>query len=437
MRIVHETSGGLDVHKRSVVACRMNLGPHGKKIRETRTFGATTAALLEMADWLAAWQIESVALESTGEYWKPVYNVLEGQFELILVNALHVKHVPGRKTDVRDAEWLAELQMYGLLKASYVPPRPQRALRALTRNRTKLVQERARILNRLQKVLEEANLKLASVASDILGRSGRLILEALLAGERDPDALAQLARGRLRDKRADLALALAGHIGPHHLFLIEQHLDHYDFLSQQIEAVTQCIAAQIAQIDAQEPLTPSVHDLEDVPLVPLTYTEALHCLATIPGVGRQIAEVIVAELGVDMSRFPSANHAASWSGVAPGVEESASKHKSAKAKPGNQPLKTILTQAAWAASHTKDTYLAAQYRRLAARRGRKRAIVAVAHSILVSAYYMLKYHVPYQDLGGDYFDERKKNATVNRLVRRIQKLGYAVELTQREPVAVS
>ena len=433
MRIVYKTSGGLDVHKKNVVACRMKVGAHGKKVRETHTFGTTTAALLELSDWLGEWPIEHVALESTGEYWKPIYNVLEGQFKLVLVNAHHVKHVPGRKTDVKDAEWLAELQMYGLLKASFVPPPGQRVLRALTRNRTKLVQERARIINRLQKVLEEANLKLASVISDVMGRSGRMILEALLAGERDPAELAQLAHGNLRDKKAALVEALNGKVQPHHLFLLRQHLDHYDFLTQQIDAVSRCIAEWIVELDDREfddpEPPPSTNDTDDAVLEPLAYTEALNCLETIPGVSRRIAEVIVAELGVDMSRFPSAKHAAAWSGVAPGIEESAGKRKSTKAKPGNQPLKTILTQAAWAASHTKDTYLAAQYRRLAPRRGRKRAIVAVAHSILVSAYFMLKHHVPYQDLGSDYFDQRKQSAVVSRLVRRIKKLGFDVELT--------
>ena len=429
MRIVYKTSGGLDVHKKNVVACRMKMGAHGKKVRETHTFGTTTAALLELSDWLGEWSIEHVALESTGEYWKPIYNVLEEQFKLVLVNAHHVKHVPGRKTDVKDAEWLAELQMYGLLKASFVPPPGQRVLRVLTRNRTKLVQERARIINRLQKILEEANLKLASVVSDVMGRSGRLILEALVAGEQDPVELAQLAHGSLRDKKAALVEALTGNVQPHHLFLLKQHLEHFDFLTQQIDAVSQRIAEQIVELDDQEPPPPSADNSDDAGLEPLTYTAALNCLETIPGVSRRIAEVIVAELGVDMARFPSAKQAAAWSGVTPGIEESAGKRKSTKAKPGNQPLKTTLTQAAWAASHTKDTYLAAQYRRLAPRRGRKRAIVAVAHSILVSAYFMLKHHVPYQELGSDYFDQRKQSAVVSRLVRRIKKLGFDVELT--------
>lgn len=441
MQIVHEQSAGLDVHKKTVVACRMRVGHRGKKERETHTFGTTTPALLELSDWLAEWKLEDVAIESTGEYWKPIYNILEGHFNVMLVNAHHVKQVPGRKTDVRDAEWLAELQMYGLLRASYVPSAPQRALRDLTRYRTKLVQERARLLNRLQKVLEDANIKLASVASDVLGMSGRLMLEAILAGERNPERLANLAQGRLRTKIAALVEALTGRIQAHHLFLLEQQLGHFDFLCQQIETISQKILEQIERMDADHSSDFQPANPDEQPPVngesgqaALTYAQALDLLDTIPGVNRRTAENIIAERGIDMSRFPTAKHAASWSGVAPGNDESAGKRKSGKSTGGNKSLKSALAEAAWAAAHAKQTYLSAQYHRVAGRRGKKRALLAVSHSILGIAYHLLKEQTPYRDLGVNYFDERKQATVVHHLVRRIKKLGFDVELTQVDAV---
>lgn len=429
MEVLYQSCAGLDVHKKTVVACRMRA--QGK--RETRTFGTTTPELLELGDWLAEWGVTHVAMESTGDYWRPIYNLLEGQFELLVVNARHVKQVPGRKTDVKDAEWLADLLRHGLLKASYVPGREQRALRDLTRYRIKLVQQRAQLINRVQKVLEDANIKLASVAKNVLGVSGRAMLEALLAGESDGTVLAKLARGRLKAKEPALIQALTGHMQAHHRFLLSEQLDLFDFLSQQIEELDSKITQQMHEMDEQptevsddggasggKPETdPGVES-------PLTHEESIALLDTIPGVNRATAEVMVAEMGLDMSRFPTAKHLASWAGIAPGNNESAGKRYSGKTGKGNRRLRTTLTQAAWAASHTKDTYFNAQYHRLAARRGKKRAIVAVGHSILVAAYHMLVRRQPYQELGHQYFDQRQQQSTARHLLRRLEKLGIEV-----------
>ena len=429
MEVLYQSCAGLDVHKKTVVACRMQ--SQGK--RETRTFGTTTPELLELGDWLAEWGVTHVAMESTGDYWRPIYNLLEGQFELLVVNARHVKQVPGRKTDVKDAEWLADLLRHGLLKASYVPGREQRALRDLTRYRIKLVQQRAQLINRVQKVLEDANIKLASVAKNVLGVSGRSMLEALLAGESDGTVLAKLARGRLKAKEPALIQALTGHMQAHHRFLLSEQLDLFDFLSQQIEELDSQITQQMHEMDEKptevsEDGGASGSKPETDPGVesPLTHEESIALLDTIPGVNRATAEVMVAEMGLDMSRFPTAKHLASWAGIAPGNNESAGKRYSGKTGKGNRRLRTSLTQAAWAASHTKDTYFNAQYHRLAARRGKKRAIVAVGHSILVAAYHMLVRRQSYQELGHQYFDQRQQQSTARHLLRRLEKLGIEV-----------
>lgn len=429
MEVLYQSCAGLDVHKKTVVACRMR----GQGKRETRTFGTTTPELLELGDWLAEWEVTHVAMESTGDYWRPIYNLLEGQFELLVVNARHVKQVPGRKTDVKDAEWLADLLRHGLLKASYVPGREQRALRDLTRYRIKLVQQRAQLINRVQKVLEDANIKLASVAKNVLGVSGRSMLEALLAGESDGTVLAKLARGRLKAKEPALIQALTGHMQAHHRFLLSEQLDLFDFLSQQIEELDSQITQQMHEMDEKptevsEDGGASGSKPETDPGVesPLTHEESIALLDTIPGVNRATAEVMVAEMGLDMSRFPTAKHLASWAGIAPGNNESAGKRYSGKTGKGNRRLRTSLTQAAWAASHTKDTYFNAQYHRLAARRGKKRAIVAVGHSILVAAYHMLVRRQSYQELGHQYFDQRQQQSTARHLLRRLEKLGIEV-----------
>jgi transposase len=412
MEIVSTRCCGLDVHKRSVVACLLVSGPAGTPTKEIRTFGTMTHDLLALSDWLSAAGCSHVAMESPGVFWKPIYNLLEGQFELLVVNAQPIKAVPGRKTAVRDAEWIADLLRHGLLRPSFIPERPQRELRELTRYRTSLAHDRANEVNRLQKVLEGANIKLASVATDILGRSGRDILETLVSGTTDAAALAQLARGRLREKIPQLEQALAGQFSPHHRFLIAQQLAHIDFL----DASRERVSAEIG--DRLRPFEPELEQFQ-----------------TIPGVGRRTAAVLVAEIGTDLRRFPSARHLASWAGLCPGNDESAGKRRSGRTRKGSPWLRTALVEAAQAAAHTKDTYLAVQYRRLAARRGAKRAAVAVAHSILVMVYALLTQHVTYHELGGQYFDERDRQAVQRRLVRRLEALGYAVSLQPTTPAA--
>ncbi len=440
MKVMYTRCAGLDVHKKTVVACRMRTGETGDVHAETQTFGTKTYELLALVDWLGAWEVTHVAMESTGEYWKPVYNLLEGTVEVLLVNAKHVKHVPGRKTDVKDAEWLAELLRHGLLRSSFIPPQVQRDLRDLTRYRTSVVRERVRLVNRVQKGLEGANIKLSSVATDIFGASGRAMLAALAGGETDASKMAELARGRLRQKLSDLEQALTGRVRPHHRFLLSQQLQHLEFLEMQIVRLNQEIDRQITAASDAQGAQPSA-DASDAPpdssepgaKPPLSYRDAVAVLDTIPGVNQRTAEVIVAELGPDMRRFPTVAHAAAWAGVAPGNHESAGKRYSGKTREGNQALQTILCEAAWSAARTKNTYLSALYRRLVGRRGKKRAIGAVAHSILVSAYHMLSRHEPYQDLGANHFDTRKQEAIVNRLLHRLEKLGFTVAI---EPTAV-
>ncbi|HEX2262938.1 MAG TPA: IS110 family transposase [Pseudonocardiaceae bacterium] len=409
MDIIYERCCGLDIHKRSVVACLIVPGPAGTPHKEIRTFGTMTDDLLALADWLGEHAVTHVAMESTGVYWQPIYNLLEGSFALVLVNARHIKAVPGRKTDVRDCEWLADLLRHGLLRASFVPDRPQRELRELTRYRTSLIRERAAEVNRLQKTLEGANIKLASVATDIMGASGRAMLAALLAGTTDARTLAELAKGRLREKLPELERALTGQMAAHQRFLLAQQLAHIDFL----EATIDRVGAEIG-----ERLRP--------------FEEAISRLDTIPGVGRRVAEVLLTEIGTDMTRFPSAAHLASWAGMCPGNNESAGKRKSGRTRKGSPWLRAALVEAAQAAGRTRQTYLGAQYRRLAARRGTKRAVVAVGHSILVIAYHLLRRDTRYDDLGPHYFDERDRQAVQRRLVRRLGQLGLKVSL---EPAA--
>jgi len=440
MKVMYTRCAGLDVHKKTVVACRMRTGERGDVDQETKTFGTKTGELLEMSDWIMDWEVSHVAMESTGEYWKPIYNLLEGNVEVLLVNAKHVKYVPGRKTDVQDAEWLADLLRHGLLRGSFVPPQAQRDFRDLTRYRTRVVRERTRQVNRIQNVLEGANIKLSSVAADLLGKSGRAMLDALAAGETDAAKMADLARGLLRKKLPDLEQALTGRVRPHHQFLLRQHLKHLDFLDEQIATLSQELERQMAAACSERRPPDSVEDGNQAPpsgnsptQEPLSAPAAVVLLDTIPGVNQRTAEVIVAELGTDMRRFPSEKQAAAWAGVAPGNYESAGKRLKGKTRDGDQALQDALCEAAWAASRTKNTYLAALYRRLMGRRGKKRAIVAVAHSILVSAYHMMSRHEPYRDLGATYFDERKKESVVNRLLHRLENLGVHVTI---EPIAV-
>ena len=413
MEVVYERCAGLDVHKKSITACRITPAAGRGWQKAKRRFGTMTDELLQLADWLRAGQVKAVAMESTGVYWKPVFNILESEFEVILVNARHIKYVPGRKSDVSDAQWIGELLQHGLLKASYIPEQPQRDLRDLIRYRTALIQERTREINRVQKVLEDANVKLASVATNVMGVSGREMLAAIIAGKEDPQALAELAKGRLRAKIPELERALPGRVRDSHRLLLQLHLEHIDDLSSKITRLSEEIEQQMRPFD------------ED---------EQLQRLDDIPGVGREVAQVILAELGNDMRRFPSSAHAASWAGLAPGKNESAGKNRSGKITAGNRHLKSALVQAAHAVSRTKDNYLAAQFRRLAARRGKKRAAIAVAHSILVIAYHMLRDGTEYCDLGGDYFEKRNKDQLQRHLVKRLEGLGLQVSL---RPVAAA
>jgi len=413
MRVVYERCAGLDVHKKTVVACRITPHPDGGWRKEVRTFATLTDELLNLADWLRASEVTHIAMESTGVYWKPLYNLLEAEFGVVLVNAQHIKFVPGRKTDVNDAQWIAELLQHGLLKASYIPPVEQRDLRDLIRYRRSLIQERTREVNRVQKVLEDANIKLGSVASNVLGVSGREMLEQMIAGQDDPAHLAQLARGRLREKIADLERALTGHMRDNHRLLLKLHLEHIDDLNGKISLLSEAI----------EQL-----------LLPFDPAKAIERLDGIPGVDIKVAQIILAELGTDMSRFPTAAHAASWAGLAPGRHESAGRNRSSRIREGNKHLKAALVQAAHAAGKRKDHYLGAQYRRLAARRGKQRAAVAVAHSILVIVYHMLQRGTEYLELGGDYFDKHNQQQLQRRLVQRLEHLGYKVTL---EPTAAA
>jgi transposase len=405
MPIMRERCAGLDVHKKTVVACVLTPDGQGGGGQEIRTFGTMTVDWLALSDWLLACGCPHVAMESTGDYWKPVFNILEGICEVLLVNAQHVKAVPGRKTEVKDAAWLAELLQHGLLRASFIPPVAQRELRDLTRYRSTFIQERVTLINRVQKLLEDVNIKLAAVASDIMGVSGRAILAALVTGHAHPQTLAELAKGRLRSKRDRLAKALEGRVKPHHRLVLTE-------LLSQIDSLDEAIARFDARI--QEVCGP--------------FDEAVGLLDTIPGVARHTADMIVAEIGTDMARFPSADHLASWAGVAPGNHESAGKRTSGKTRKGNRFLRTTLVQAAHAAVRTKGTYLSAQYRRLAARRGKKRAILAVAHSMLVMAYDMIQRQEPYREAGADFFDRLQPEDTARRLVKRLESLGYHVTL---------
>jgi transposase len=401
MQKLHECCCGLDVHKKLIVACLLRMGQE----KQIRSFGTTTLELQAMGDWLKQAGCTHVAMESTGVYWKPVYNILEGQFELLVVNAQHLKAVPGRKTDVLDAEWIAELLQHGLLKGSFVPPAFERQMRELTRYRSSLTKERARTAQRLEKLLESANIKLASVASDIQGVSARAMLEQLAQGQTNPEILASLAKGRLRHKRAELEQALTGRVQEHHRFLLAELLAHIDYLDESIERLNLEIGNRFRPFE-----------------------QDLRLADTIPGINQRTAETVLAEIGTDLSRFPSDGHISSWSGICPGNDESAGKRRSGKTRKGNRWLRQALVEAAHGASHSKNTYLASQYRRLAARRGSKKAALAVAHSILVILYHMLKRRRAYQDLGPNYFDERDKFVIQRRLVKRLEKLGFTVQL---------
>jgi len=405
METLHEQCCGLDVHQKTVVACLLTPGTGSAPTKEIRTFGTMTEDLLALLDWLGEVGCTHVAMESTGVYWKPIFNLFEGTLSVLVVNAQHIKTVPGRKTDIKDAEWIATLLRHGLLRASFIPDRAQRELRELTRYRTSLRQERSAEVNRLHKHLEGANIKLGAVASNIVGLSARQMLAALAGGQTDAATLAQLAQGRLRDKIPQLEQALAGTMGPTQRFLLAQQLTHLDDLDALIARITAEIAARLAPVEA-----------------------TVVRLDGIPGVGRTVAEVIVAEIGADLTRFPTAGHLAAWAGVAPGNNESAGKRKSGKTRKGSPWLRAALVEAAQAAARSKKTALGAYYRRIAARRGRKRAAVATAHRILDLVYHLLTRSEDYCEPGPDYYRARDHQALERRLLRQVRALGYEVTL---------
>jgi transposase len=399
MQVAHERCCGLDVHKRTVVACRLT--PEGAA---TRTFGTTTEALTDLAQWLQAAGVTHVAMESTGVYWQPVFNVLEAHpLELLVVNARHVKQVPGRKTDVKDAEWLADLLRHGLLRGSAIPDRERRELRELIRYRVGLIRQRSQVVQRIQKLLEGANIKLSSVVSDITGVSGRTMLDALAAGTTAPEQLAGLARRRLVRKRDQLTAALQGGFAAHQQLVLASQLRHLDFLDDELHQLSTAIS---------ERLRP--------------HAALIERLDAIPGVGPRVAEHILAKIGPTLDRFPDAAHLASWAGLCPGNHESGGKRLSGRTRTGNVWLRAVMVEAAWGAVRTRHSYFGAQYRRLAAKRGAKRAIVAVAHAMLVVVYHLIRDGTAYQDLGPAYFDERDRERTVRRTVRRLERLGHRV-----------
>jgi transposase len=411
MEVIYRRCSGIDVHKGSISVCVLLLGEEGLK-KQIRRFGTMTRDLLELSQWLQQLGVTHVAMESTGVYWKPVWNLLEGKFELLLVNAQHIKQVPGRKTDARDCEWIADLLQHGLLKGSYVPKQEQRDLRDLTRYRVRLSEDKVRLANRIQKVLEDANVKLACVATDVLGASGRAMLQVIAAGEDDSQKLAEMARKGLRKKLPQLQLALQGRIRDHHRFLLPQLLQELTFTEEKINQLDQRI---------QECMRP--------------HQNVITLWTSMPGIREVTAWSLVAEVGTNPEQFPLASNLASWAGMCPGNNESAGKRKSGKTRKGNRWLRRTLNQAAWAAARTKNTYFAARFRHLAAKRGSKRAIVAVGHKILVLAHYLLQHNCPFRELGADYYQRLRAPSLSHSLVRGLQRLGYQVTLTPTQQVA--
>jgi transposase len=457
MQVIYQRCCGIDVHKKMIVACLL-LGTAQGVDKEIQTFSTMLPDLFRLRDWLKAQGCQAVAMESTGVYWKPIWNVLEGELELLLCNAQHIKAVPGRKTDVKDAEWIADLLQHGLLRASFVPPRPQRELRDLTRYRSSLAADRARLVNRIQKTLEDTNIKLASVASDITGQSGRAILRAMLDGEQNPQKLAELARGRMKEKREQLAQALQGTLGDHHRFLLESQLRQLDFFDQQIRELDQEIAHRLGvQSGPDDPDTPDTPDTlpakeerRETPapsesaesMLPmgaqpeahtqLSSAEAIRILDEVTGINVRIGEIVVAELGLQMDRFPDEAHLCSWVGLCPAAKISANKRLSTKTGQGNRWLRQALIEAANAAARSKGTFLGAYYQRLRKRMGHKKAIVALAHRILVIIYHLLKEQQSYRELGPDHVDEKAAEMARRRALRTLEQLGYDVTLQSAE-----
>jgi transposase len=414
MELLYTHCAGIDVHQKSVSVCVLTPGPTPASDPEVaiRQFGTNTQELLALVDWLLQLGVTHVAMESTGVYWKPVWNILEAHFTIILANAQHIRNVPGRKTDTADCQWIAQLLRHGLLKASFVPPREIRQLRDLCRTRTTLTREKTAVVNRLQKVLEDANVKLAGVVTDILGVSGRAMLKRMVAGQTDPAGLAQLARGPMRKKMAELQAALTGNITEHHRFLLKHHIGHIEYLDTAIAALAVEIERHMA-----------------------SYQETVSRWRTIPGIQEVACSNLVAEIGVNMDQFPSARHLVSWAGLCPGNHQSAGKRISSRTRKANPWLKALMTQVAWAASHTKDTYLSQQYRRLVKKCGKRRALLAVANTILTIIWHLAKHGTKYRELGPDYFDRLKGNQAQRYHVRKLENMGFNVTLDRTTPAA--
>lgn len=454
MQIVYQRCCGIDIHKKMIVACLLICTAQGVH-KEIQTFSTMLQDLYRLRDWLKAKQCQAVAMESTGVYWKPIWNVLEEEMELLLVNAQHIKAVPGRKTDIKDAEWIADLLQHGLLRASFVPPRPQRELRDLTRYRSSLVADRARLVNRIQKVLEDTNIKLASVATDITGKSGRAILEALLQGEQDPKVLAELARGRMREKREQLAQAVQGTLGAHHRFLLSSQLRQLDFFDKQLAELDLEIAHRLGvphgpdepdpsgglPVNEQEPEASDPACSTESTLFPsapsdrpqrLSSAQVRDILDQVTGINVRIGEIVVAEVGTVVDRFPTEDHLVSWAGLCPQAKISAGKRLSNNTGKGNRWLRQALIEAASAAARSKGTYLGALYQRLRKRMGQKKAIVALAHRILVIIYHLLKEQQSYRELGPGHAEEQANEASKRWALRRLEQLGYQVTLQPTE-----
>jgi transposase len=455
MQVVYQRCCGLDIHKKLIVACLLIWTSQGMQ-KEIRTFSTMLSDLFRLRDWLKANECQVVAMESTGVYWKPIWNVLEEELELLLVNAAHLKAVPGRKTDTKDAQWIAELLQHGLLRASFVPPRPQRELRELTRYRSKLVEERARLVNRMQKVLEDGNVKLSSVATDITGVSGQAILHALLSGQDDPEALAELARGRMRSKRDELAQAVQGTLGEHHRFLLKSQLRQLTFYDTQIGELDQEIARRLGvQTGPDDPgssgngpttghhaptadqasagaQTPPPSSPQPPPESARSQAEVLDTLDEVTGINQRIAQIVVAELGIRLDQFKSEAHLVSWAGLCPAAKISAGKRLSTKTGKGNRWLRQALIEAAHGAARSKGTYLGAYYQRLKKRMGSKKAIVALAHRILIIIYHLLKEQQSYRELGPGHADEQALESSKRWALRRLEQLGYTVTLAPKD-----